>query len=67
MENSFWDYTVFFVVFKFRDIHKTRFSGTPLKKENAVIFRNFNGIFQRRMNLISPQNIILFSRRHVKL
>ena len=32
---SFQNYTVFFVVLKVCDIHRTRFSGTPL---NVVIF-----------------------------
>ena len=32
-----------------------------------LFFRNFDGIFRRRMNLIILQNIISFSRRHVKL
>ena len=66
-EQSFWDYTVSFVVLKFCDIHKTRFSGNPLKTENVVIWRNFGSIFQSRMNLIMPQNIISFSLHPYKL
>ena len=39
MDNkSFWDYTVFFVVLKFCDIHKNSLLGTPLKTENVAIF-----------------------------
>ena len=59
MENRvFWIiYTAFFVVLKFCDIHKTRPSDTPLKTENVAI----GGIFQRRTNLVLPQNIISFS------
>ena len=37
-EQSYQDYTVFFIVLKFCDIHKARFSGTPLETENVVIF-----------------------------
>ena len=32
-----------------------------------LFFRDFDGIFRRRMNLIIIQNIISFSRRHAKL
>ena len=32
------------------------------KNKMLLFFRNFDGIFKRRMNLIIPQNIISFSR-----
>ena len=31
------------------------------KNKMLLFFRNFDGIFKRRMNLIIPQNIISFS------
>ena len=37
-EQSFRDYSVFFVVLTFCDLHKIRLSVTSLKTENVVIF-----------------------------